>query len=45
MVDFNATSCMSQLLKLSQRQRRHMSFAQMASYDISVMYKMKNEAK
>ena len=43
-VDINATSHMSQLLKLSQRQRSFLRFAQEASNN-SVSYKMNSEAK
>ena len=42
---FNVTSHMSQLLKLSQRQRSFLSFAQEASNDSRVAYKMNNEGK
>jgi len=42
---FDATSRMSQLLKLSQRQRSFLGFAQKASNDTSVCYKMNNEGK
>jgi len=52
-IDFNTTSRMSQLLKLSkcmplgmsQRQRSFLGFAYKASNNISVCYKMNNEGK
>ncbi len=38
--NFNVTSHMSQLLKLSQRQRSFLGFAQKAFNNVSVCYKM-----
>jgi hypothetical protein len=43
MVRKNATSCMSLLLKQSQRQRSFLGFAQKASNNVSIVNKMNRE--
>jgi len=44
-LDINVTSHMSQLLKLSQRQRSFLGFAQQASNHVSICYKIDKEGK
>lgn len=44
-VDINVTSHMSQVLKLSQRQRSFLGFSKQASNHVSVCYKLDKEGK